>query len=615
MLVFRGIVMRNAYVLLIVQALLTMLLFFSQGYVKYVTIGLFLLLDLILFISLLPKRWSYEEVLSLAAIFSSGLFLLFYIFSRSTITDMFGVAVALLFLVVAMLQFMSRLDAKNSYDDSSRSERIQIPPEPAYYYDIEYDKGYDKDYSTSYDKDYSFKSTTKSDDYNAPASKISSSDSSLRIVESQVLASEARARESKSQAMPQGMSQVKITESKVPEPVMHIRRDSGKEKLAARAVMYELEKEARQLKNAQSMMDDIEVYDTRKKVRDVEQELVMESMDLEDVQRRIDALKAASRKPISAKPASIKPSSMKPESRKVEQAKDSRKELDRMGLEKEVSQLRKAQKQIDDINKIKHTQELEKQAKALRDAQAQIRKLQIKQNDKAISKANKQISILKGFDDAQELELEARTLKKVQKEFDDRDKLKKARELATQVKSLNNVQKQINDRDKLKKARELATQADSLRKVQKQFDERNKLKNARELVNQAKSLKNAEKQVQEIKFLDRQEKIVKQAKDIAKAQKKIDEMTKNTKKSLEKQMSKAPKLASVPKPIPLQEVKLRTLKVADETFYFSADGGNKFHKPGCLAIKKVPKNKLTLYTNKKDALKKGLQPCNVCIPK
>jgi hypothetical protein len=34
-----------------------------------------------------------------------------------------------------------------------------------------------------------------------------------------------------------------------------------------------------------------------------------------------------------------------------------------------------------------------------------------------------------------------------------------------------------------------------------------------------------------------------------------------------------------------------------------------------MSIKDVPKNKLTLYTTKKDAMKKGLQPCGTCIPK
>ena len=100
---------------------------------------------------------------------------------------------------------------------------------------------------------------------------------------------------------------------------------------------------------------------------------------------------------------------------------------------------------------------------------------------------------------------------------------------------------------------------------------------------------------------------MKQAKDIAKAQKEIDEMNKNTKKSIAKSMTvKANKTAVV---------KVKTVKAEDESFYFATDNGNKFHEPGCLAIKKVPKNKLTLYTSKKDAMKKGLQPCSVCIPK
>jgi len=110
--------------------------------------------------------------------------------------------------------------------------------------------------------------------------------------------------------------------------------------------------------------------------------------------------------------------------------------------------------------------------------------------------------------------------------------------------------------------------------------------------------------------LNQQEKIVKQAKEIAKAQKEIDAMNKDTKKS----MTTIPKQAA--KPTKIKEiVRVKTVKAKDESFYFATEDGNKFHEPGCLAIKKVPKNKLVLYTNKKDAMKKGLQPCSICIPK
>jgi len=531
---FRGIFMRNAYVLMIIEALLIMLLFFSQGYVRYATIAFFILFDIVLFIGLLATKWSYVEVLSIAAIICSGIFLLFFMFSRSSTTDIFGVSVALLFLVTSMLAFMSRLDDAMI---RAESDRISMPSEPAAdYYDVEYDPVLSRGYAAQ-----SMQSTDASIFASKYSASVSDETSTSKIVESQI----------KQAAAPQvRITETKITESifkepiskRTPEPVMHIRHDPSKariDRLAAKAVMHELEREARELKDAQSLMKDIEVYDAEKtdrKVRDVEDELLKESSSLEDAQKQIDAIRDASRK--------------------IEKAKTLKKEL-----KKEASELLKVQKQIEQIHKLKQASDVKRQAKSLLDAQKEIKRLKAEKDSQAVKKAGKQIEILKKMGQAQELERETRELKGIQRKIDTIKTVKKTNEL----------------------------------------------------LKQAKSLKNAEKQVQEVKFLDRQERIVNNAKAIAKAQKKIDEMNKKTRKSLDKQVAKIP--LKVPRPVPLQEVKVRTVKASDESFYFSAEGGNKFHEPGCLSIKKVPKNKLTLYTSKKDALKKGLQPCNICIPK
>ncbi|MGV8140956.1 MAG: hypothetical protein ACP5NW_00790 [Candidatus Woesearchaeota archaeon] len=360
--------MRNTYILLIIQAMLTLLLFFSEGYVKYITIGFFILFNLILFIDLLTKKWSYVEVLTFAAIFCSGLFLMFYMYMKSSITMIFGISVMLLFLVVAMLSIQSRVDGKKEFD-------LKMPESPEQHYDADY---------------YPHYATVQPD-----------------------------------------------FQPKKPEPVMHVQHEEVspvKSKLAAKAVAYELEKEANELKNAEKLIKEMKIYNAEK-------ELLKESKDLEAAQKQIDALKNTQKAAKAAKE-----------------------------LKKEAREIMKVQKQINDINKI---QQLEKEAQ---------------------------------------------------------------------------------------------------------------------------SLKKAEKQIKEIKFLDQQEKIVKQAKAIAKAQKDID-----TLKS---------KKVSVP-----AATKAKVVKIKDESFYFSTETGNKFHEPGCIAIKKVPKNKLTLFTSKKEALKKGLQPCSVCIPK
>jgi hypothetical protein len=373
---------------MIIQALLTLLLFFSEGYVKYATIALFLFMDLVLFTSLLTRKWFVEELLTFSALFCSGVFMLFYVFMKSALTTVFGIALMLLFLVIAMVDFLSK---PFSQTNTNKFDRLQIPEAPAYYYDVEFD------------------------------SQINS-------------------------------------HPKRPEPVMHVKSDAKpsevKNKLTARAVAYELEREAMQLKGAEKVMNDLQVYNTNKEIL------------------------------------------------------------------KETKVLQDAQKQMNIVNS---------------------------------------------------------TVKKAQA------------------------------------AKELKKEATEILKVQKQINE---IKALKELENEAKSLKKAENQVKEIQFLNKQEKIVKQAKEIAKAQKQIDAMNKNTKKSLTKQVSQSKQTSKQVKPNKVKEiVRVKTVNVKEESFYFATEDGNKFHEPGCLAIKKVPKNKLILYTNKKDAMKKGLQPCSVCIPR
>lgn len=375
---------------MIIQALLTLLLFFSEGYLKYTTIGLLLLFDLVLFIGLFSGKWSYEEILTFAAIICSGMFLLFYIYSKSAVTTIFGIALVMLFLVIAIVDIVSKpVIRKNSY--SEKLDKLQRPEEPAYY-----------------DTD---------------------SDSRFR-----------------------------------PEPVTYVKPEVDsdiKSKLAAKADAYELEREARQLKNAEKLIREMEVYNSERK-------LLKETTELENAQKKINAINSAVKD--------------------VERAKTEAEELKR-----EAREILKVQKQINDIKKI------------------------------------------------QEIEREAKNIKKAEKQI-------------TAIKNIQEIQKE------------------------------------------AKALKKAEKQIKELQFLDQQEKVVKQAKAIAKAQKDIDALKSK-------------------KPAKPATVTVKTVKTMDESFYFATETGNKFHEPGCMAIKKVPKNKLTLFTNKKEALKKGLQPCSVCIPK
>ncbi|MGV8086031.1 MAG: hypothetical protein ACP5N1_00215 [Candidatus Woesearchaeota archaeon] len=470
--------MKNTYVFMIIQALLISLLFFSEGYVKYVTIALFLLFDLVLFVGLLTHKWSFKEFMIFAAIFCSGMFIIFYIFNKSLITTIFGVALMLLFLVIALLELISQPIPHSS---SKIFEKMQKPDEPDYYYDIEYN--------------------TVSD-INIPEKKPYE------------------------------------TIVRTPEPVMHIKSEKSdvKNKLAARAVANELEKEASQLKNAEKLMKDLEIYNAEK-------ELLRESKALEDAQRQINSMKAIINKKNTSKLASVK--------------KD--KIVDKV-----------------DTKKISSV------------------------DSKKLLQAKK------------ELKIEAAELLKVQRQIDEINQLKRVNELKREANELQNAQKKVSELNFSNKQEQLTKQAKSIEKAQKQINAVTKLNRVNELQREAKELQSADKKINEIKFLNKQEQLVKQAKSIAKAQKEIDEMNKDTKKSLVKQKLQQNKTNI---PATKKVIQVKTIRVPEESFYFATENSNKFHEPGCLSIKKVPKNKLTLYTSKKDAMKKGLQACNVCMPK
>jgi hypothetical protein len=445
--------MRNTYVLLVLQALLTLLLFFSEKYVLYVTVALFLLMDLLLFISLFSKRWSYEELLTFAAVACSILFLAFFLYSRTFITTIFGACMILLFLVIAMLEYLSLPIS------TQRLERLQKPEEPAYPYDMEYDF----------------------DAIQRPQQKT-------------------------------------VVSRSVPVQRHADESNAIRDKTAARAVAHELEREAKSLRDAEKMITDMEIYDAGR-------ELTKESKALEDVQRQMDAAK------------------------KVQAAKE---------FNKEAIELMKVQQQIDQIKKLQQRQELEREARALKDVERKMKKV---------------------------------------------NTLNAGLELQREAKSLKDAERKMKKVNTINAGLELQREAKSLKDAERKMKKVNTANTGIELRRQAKSLKNAEKQINEIQFLNQQEKIVRQAKEIAKEQKEIDDMNKKNKSTAGK------KIKSASKP------KIRIVKVKDESFYFATDTGNSFHEPGCLSIKKVPKNKLTLFTSRKDAMKKGLQPCKVCIPR
>ena len=476
----------NICIILIIKALLTILLFFSQGYITYATIALFCIIDLIILALLLKNRWSSSELFTFATLFTSGLFILYYLFIESILSTVLGIGLMLLFLLSALLMYTPEPRVRKRLPELARP----VQPEMSESYDI------DK-FEKEIDRELSEMQKTKSD---------------------------------MAEAGIKSRFDVKQPEQKPLQNSFPIKRDHIEEsknredaKFRAKALAYELEHEALELKRAEEFV-------RRKEQESRATELVKEAMELQKAEESIKRKQLAS---------------------------------DQAELVRQASILEKAEKSLKQKQIVSKQSELIRQAAALKNAEKSLKQKQIASNRS---------------------------------------------ELIREAAALMKAERSLKQKKVASKPLSIIKEAVELKKADKYLRNKTKDLKKNELKNQAKSLENAEKQIKQLEFLNTQEHIVRQAKDIAKAQKEIDTMNKKNTKAIiaTKKAGKKP---------PASKSNIKIVRTKDESFYFATENGNKYHKPGCLAIKKVPKNKLILYTNKKDAMKKGLQPCSVCIPK
>lgn len=468
------------YVMLIAQALITVLMLFAEGLVKYLLIGVFCVVDIMILFSLIQKTWSHLEMFTFATFFTSLLFLMFYIFNSGTNTVLIGIGVTILFILSAMLMHTPAPhlpDLASSRLSSSQSiTKPSIPQMP---------RTYDVD---TYDMDKFEKEI----------------DEELNV---------------QNYVPAQNNASLQKTISKNYTTKNEVARNDAKFK--ARAMAYELEREVAELKRA-------EKYVEKKDVEENESELVREAMELN-----------------------------------------------------------KAQKYFERGEKI-----------------AELPQTKVHNQSKIPSQYPSQYIRQRTVDEKQRaLERESQELEKANSYLEKRSSKDKQRELQGELKreasQLNNAEKLVEQRIAANVKSQLLAQAKKLKSAEKTAEKYLKTKSEsvgqrkKEMKNEAKSLIDAEKQINRLQYLDQQEKMVGQAKAIAKAQKDIDALAKKTAN------------------VAVKKVSSKT----SESLYFATKNGKNFHEPGCLAIKKVPKNKLILYTDKKAAMKKGLQPCRVCIPK
>jgi hypothetical protein len=114
----------NLYLLMIFQAILTLILLFSESYVKYIAITLFCLIDIIMLFMLLRRSWGASEVFSLATFFYSLLFLMFYLFVQSAMSKILGIGLMLLFLLSALLVYEPQAKAPKKLPELAKPRAI-----------------------------------------------------------------------------------------------------------------------------------------------------------------------------------------------------------------------------------------------------------------------------------------------------------------------------------------------------------------------------------------------------------------------------------------------------------------------------------------------------------
>jgi hypothetical protein len=112
----------NIYILLIMQALLSILLLFIESTPMYIALGLFLLIDLVVFASLLMKKWAAKELYIFITLFVSIIYLLFLFYVNGELLMVIAIGQMLLFLISAILSY-----------ERSVPKSLPIPIKPAGY--------------------------------------------------------------------------------------------------------------------------------------------------------------------------------------------------------------------------------------------------------------------------------------------------------------------------------------------------------------------------------------------------------------------------------------------------------------------------------------------------
>jgi hypothetical protein len=244
--------MRNIYTLFIIQALLTLLLFFSESYVKYVSIALFCIVDILILMYLLKRTWSYNEIFGFATFFVSLIFLLFYTYSWDVMSMILGLGLMILFFISALLLYSQPMPAP----------KLPEPMKPVLEtYEHEWvpmEEIKEKPRDTSKSEEAKFRAR-------AMAYELEREAQELKRAEKFVRKKELQAKE----------EELIFEASQLEKADTYLKRETRKTK------ERELEREVKELQNAEKQIKEVEFLNRQ-------QEMARQAMELAKAQEKID---------------------------------------------------------------------------------------------------------------------------------------------------------------------------------------------------------------------------------------------------------------------------------------------------------------------------------------
>jgi len=358
-------------IMLILQAIIALLLFFSEDYTKPITIGLFYLVDAVILGYLISRRWSYAEAFLTATFLCSLIFIVLFSYYMTTLILILGIEIMLLFLVSALLMHIS---AASLPKDNQRKRHDMQKPElfPLQTYNLdELEKELDINIAES--EKYSRQDQNRKNIPSAMAYELEREAYELKRADNYIqkkrtefskdeLAQEAMALENAQRQLNRSNMFLKNAElGRQAASLEKAEKTLGQ--LDALSLQQHITKEAK-------LLEDTEKSLSKSELLSQDQEIRRQAMALEDAELQIQKLNAL------AKTESIR---------------------------KQAKKLEKTDRQIREVRSILHQKNVEKQAKNLQEAEEQLKELEflgkqerIISQAKQLAKAQKDIDSLKG---------------------------------------------------------------------------------------------------------------------------------------------------------------------------------------------------------------------------